>query len=119
MAYYKVVVEGNNFLMPGKSGCRAIGFFTTFVIKASSPEDINKVLRRLMHERLKMHSVKSMNNFLNKSFLLIGSIYYATEQEYEKISEGFTFYDFGIIERIKLIYKIQFFNIFFRKKLLN
>jgi hypothetical protein len=113
MNYFKVIVDGRCYLAPSEKKHKVIGFYSTFLVKAKSISFVGADVSRLLSKRLNENSIKKLDTFFEKSYVIIDSVYSATEDDYTKGAEGFTFYNPTFVERLK------FFLVFFYLKIFS
>lgn len=109
--HYKIIIEGNNFLVEKESGYKVVGFFTTFVVDARSIEEINEPLISLLNARLANDSIKTTKTFLTESYALIDAVYSAGEDEYRNVRGGFTFFNLSLLGRARSYFKLFYLKV--------
>lgn len=117
--YYKIIVEGNNFLVSHESNYKVVGFFTTFFVEAKSTECVNESLIYLLKKRLEIDSIKSKKTFFTESYVLIEAVYPAVEDEYKSVKGGFTLYNLSLFGRLKCYFKFFYLKMMTPERLLE
>ena len=119
MGCFKVILEGNCFVMEVSGQCRAMGFYTTVNIAAKTSQEFTYELENALDVAIKKNKLSITNGPLRKSFCRIAKIYSVADQNSFHDSGGMTFFNESSLSTTVSIFVRIFFAAFKSRDMVN